>query len=470
MASEDGDTLMAVTVGAVGTAAFGDNASLVPGLPAGIQDGDTLLLLSAIRNTAAFVNSVTGPGGWTLLGNFGDHVRLYGRVWRTGDTAPTCGFAGGAAGDTTFAQLWVVRGVTLTVHLQASLTNGSAQDIAYPALTPTRTGCLVMRIGWKQDDWTSVATTAGMTEVAEPSSVTGNDMGLVWDYVIQTAAAATTSGSFTVTGGAAAVSKGIAIALVAAPILTVATQAVYPPRALISVTELAIGDAVQLYRSVSGVRTAVRAGTSASVTDPSFLRVDAELPFGVPVTYVAVVNGLEYSSSATTYTLTGGKVALSDAVSGRSAEVVIFAWPERSYDRAASRFRVGGRNVVVSGDLVGSGDEVSLYLEATSSVDNVMALLRAATQGVIQVRQSGGYDGVDTYWSVLSVAIRRWSQDGSDERRIVVLEVVEVESWAPTLRAATYTYADLETAYTGLTYADVQADYATYLLLAQASF
>jgi hypothetical protein len=460
---------MAATIVSAGTAAHGDNASVVPGLPVGIQDGDTLLLLTAIRNTAAFAGAISSPGGWTVLISAGNVV-LAGRVWRTGDTAPTCGFAGGSAGDTTSAQLFAVRGITLVVNLLASLTNGSAQDIAYPALTPTRTGCLVMRIGWKADDWTSVAATAGMTEIDEPSTTIGNDQGLVWNYAIQTAIAATTSGSFTVTGGAAAVSKGFAIAIGAAPILAVATQSVYPPRALLSVTELAVGDSVQLYRSVSGVRTAVRAGSSSSVTDPSFLRVDAELPFGVPVTHIAVVNGLEYAATAVTYTLTGGKVALSDAVGGRSAEVVIFAWPERTYDRAASRFRVGGRNVVVSGDLVGSQDDVSLYLETTSSVDNVMALLRAATQGVIQVRQPGGYDGVDTYWSVLSVAIRRWSQDGSDQRRILVMEVVEVESWAPTLQAAAYTYADLEAAYTGLTYADLEADYAAYLLLAQASF
>lgn len=459
---------MTITYVGVGAAAHGDNASVVPALPAGITAGDVLVLVASIRNTAAFVNSVTAPGGWTLLGNFGDHVRVYGQVWDGAFAAPTVGFVGGAAGDTTSAQLAAVRGASLAASASATLTNASAQNIAYPALTPDRDGSLVLAIGWKQDDWTSVATLAGMTEIAEASTTTGNDQGLVWDYVIQTTAATVSAGSFVVTGGAGAVSKGITMALNSLPLVTVTEQDVYPPRVLVSVTELTIGDAVEVYRSVGGTRTLVRAGSDESVADPSFLVVDAELPFGVPVSYIAVVNGVEVATAAVTYTLPGGKVAVSDAISGDAVEVVIWTWPTKRYTPQASVFRVGGRNLVVSGDLGQYSTSLELYVETDTARDNLLALLATTTEGVFQVRQPGGYNGVDTYYSFTGIDDVRMSVDQADERHLITVEVVEVEAWAPTLEARGFTYADLDAAYAGLTYADLAGDYATYLALAQA--
>lgn len=248
-------------------------------------------------------------------------------------------------------------------------------------------------------------------------------------------------------------------------------QDTWPPRASVAVTGLTIGNSVSLFRVVGGERTAVRAGESASVSDPSFLTTDAELPFGVPVSYVAVVNDLtEYTSSAATYTLIGGKVALSDAISGDSAEAVILAWDERAYDRRASMFKVGGRNVVVSGDLGMFEGDLELFTEATSSRDSLMDLLATATESVVQIRQPGGYDGVDSYVAVLGVKERRFSQDGSDERRIFTLTVAEVEGWAPGLVAAAFTLQDIADAYTGLTLNDLYNDYATLLALAQGDF
>lgn len=256
--------------------------------------------------------------------------------------------------------------------------------------------------------------------------------------------------------------------------ITVTEQDVWPTRVLVSVTGLTVtgsADSVDVYRETGGERTAVRGGSTAAVTDPSFLVVDAELPFGVPIKYIAVVDGTtEYSTSLTTYTLDGGNVALTDAINGEAAEVVILAWDEKRLQRQATVFKVGGRNVVISGDLGMFEGDVELYTETTSSRDSLMSLLESATEGVIQIRQSydKAYDGVDSYVSVLGVAERRYSQDGSDPRRIFTLSVAEVESWAPLLHAQGFTYADLEAAYTGLTYANLASNYATYLALAQA--
>lgn len=459
-------TITQVGAGAVAT---GNNASLTPAVHASTAAGDLVVILASIRNSGA--GTVNTPTGWSALLTFGN-VTLLGRFWVAGDVAPLVTFAGGVANADTLAHAATFRNVSReALGVSATLLNGSGQDVAYPALVVPKDRHVALVAAWKQSIMTAATTPAGFTALGVASSAAGDDAAQSWYYQIQTTAT-NVSNAFPVfiTGGVAAISRGIVLTLKPAATFTATSQVVYPPRVLLSLTDLTLGDAVQLYRSVSGVRTLVRAGTSTAVTDPSFLRVDAELPFGVPVTYVAVVNGVEYSVGPTTYTLTGGKVALSDAVGGTSAEVVILAWPEKNYDRAFTRFRAGGRNIVVAGALLGAPSDVSLFVTASSSVDNVLALLDAATQGIIQVRQPGGYDGVDAYWSVLSVTVRRFSQDGSDERRIIVLQVVEVEGWAPTLQAATYTYADLETAYTGLTYANLNLDYLTYLALAQASF
>lgn len=253
-------------------------------------------------------------------------------------------------------------------------------------------------------------------------------------------------------------------------LLTVAPQVVWPPRNLVTVSSLQVGDSVVLYRLRSGVRTLVQAGQVAATTDVAVVRVDAQLPFGAPISYVASINGVETSTTAVTYTLPGGKVALSDAIGGTSAEAVILSWPEKAYARNASTFRVGGRNVAVLGDLGQFESTIELYAATTSIRDSIVDLVRNATQGVIQIRQPGGYDGVDCYVAVLGVREPRWSQDGSDPRRRLLLDVAETGGWAAALTATGFTYADVTTAYTGLTYANLAADYLTYLAMSQGNY
>jgi hypothetical protein len=245
----------------------------------------------------------------------------------------------------------------------------------------------------------------------------------------------------------------------------------WPPSVLVSVTGLTLGDAVELYRVVAGERTAVRAGTDPAVTDTSFLRTDAELPFGVPVEYLALVNGsTEYWTSAVTHTLPGGKVAITDAVSGLAAEVVVLAWGDSVYGRTSSVFPVGGRNVAVLGPMGQYTSTLELFLENTSSVENVRTVLDNATAGTVQIRQPGGYDGVDSYLAVLQATVRRFSQDGSDPRRVYALDVAQVEGWAPDLEDQGATLQGIADAYDGLTLNDLSGDYATLLAVAEADW
>lgn len=453
------------------SAVTGVNASVAPTFHASTTDGDLVLIHASIRNSGTGAPAL--PTGWATLLLFGN-VAIFGRLFVAGDTPPTVAFTGGVANADTIVQSATWRGVSAEVLTaltnSATQLNGSAQDILLPALTMAKDRHLAILSGWKQDDATAFGVPATWTSVNSAINIiAGDDAGQTWRYQIQTTATNLAAGTITATGGAAAISRAMLLSLKPAATFTATEQAVYPSRVLLSVTDLTIGDAVELYRSVSGARTAVRAGSSAAVTDPSFLVVDAEVPFGVPVTYVAVVNGVEYSTGATTYTLAGGKVALTDAITGLAAETVILAWPSREYQPRSTTFRVGGRNLVVSGPIGQFDGSVEFYVETTSSLENLYALLAGATEGIIQMRQPGGYDGVDSYVCIVAVDERRFSQDGSDERRIVALDVVEVEPWATTLEAQGYTYADLDAAYTGLTYANLAVDYATYLTLAQAT-
>jgi hypothetical protein len=455
-------------VGAGGTATA-VNASVTPTAHASTAAGDVVLVHASIRNSGTGVP--VAPAGWTTLVLFGNEA-FFAKQWQVGDTNPVITFTGGVANADTIAQIVTLRGVSLeslVTLVSATQLNGSAQDIAYPALTVAKDRHIVIFGAWKQDDVTTFGTPATMTALNSVTGlVAGDDAGQTLRYVIQTAAANIASGTLTITGGAAAISRAILLALKPAASIAVMAQDVFPPRVLVSVTDLTLGDAIDVYRVVSGARTLLRAGSSASVTDPSFLVTDAELPFGVPVSYLAVVNGIEYATASTAYTLPGGKVVVTDAITGLVAEAIIHAWPQKTYERDASTFRPGGRNVAVLGALAGFTGTIELFAQTTLIRDNIMGVLAGATQGTVQIRQPGGYDGVDCYVAVLTVTEPRFSQDGSDERRWLSLDALEVEGWAPSLAARGFTLQDLADLYTGLTLADLSADYATLLALALA--
>lgn len=190
---------------AAGASATGNNTSLTPALPAGVVKGDLLLVFAAIRSSGT--GTVNVPAGYTSLLTFGN-MALFGKLHTGTETAPTVSFTGGAAGDDTLAQMAAFRNAQLRAFSTSTALNGSTANIAYPALIVNRSSCVLLYLGWKQATWTSVATLAGATEIAEVTSAAGSGAGMVWDYVIQTTRTDIGSGSFVVTGGAAAISRG----------------------------------------------------------------------------------------------------------------------------------------------------------------------------------------------------------------------------------------------------------------------
>jgi hypothetical protein len=461
-----------ITFIGTGTPSTANNGGAVTPIPhASTTVGDLMVVAASVRNSGTGVpNTPTGYKPLLVFGNVG----IFARFYQAGDGTPSVSFTGGTTGDDTIGQILTFRGVSpealIAPYLTNTLLNGSAQNVAYPALPVAKDRHLALLAVWKQADSATITSPPTTSSGGTVMATAGNDATQSLRYVAQTAAAAIASGTLTVTGGVAAISRALWVALKPAASISVLTQDVYPPRVLVSVTDLTLGDAVALYRQVSGVRTLVQAGAVDAVTDPSFLRIDAQLPFGVPVSYVADVNGVEYSTAPVTYTLPGGSVVISDAIGGLAAEVRIGAWPEKAHDLAATVFRPGGRNVIVSGDFGQWEGDLEFYTETTAAAEQLRLVLAAATQGVVQMRQPGGYDGVDSYYAITSYRERRYSQDGSDQKRLHVVHAAEVDGWAPALAAGGFTYADLAAAYTGLTYANLAADYATYLALAQGDF
>lgn len=258
------------------------------------------------------------------------------------------------------------------------------------------------------------------------------------------------------------------------PTLETFVEDSWPPRVRLVLTGLIAGaQTVSLYRYAGawegGQRQLIRGGDVGLVTDTAVVRTDAEMPYGVPVEYAATVDGNLYTTGLgpVVYALPGGQVAMSDAITGAAAEVVVMSWPDKTRPRRATRFDVGGRTVVVGGQLGAAESTLEVYTETETAAGALVTLLESATGGTVQIRQPGGYGGVDAYLAVLQVTESRWSQDGTDQRRTFALDVVETEAWAPALEARGDTLQALADAYPpGLTLQRISEDFATLLDIA----
>lgn len=200
----------------VGTAAHAADAGVTPGMPAGWQAGDLLLLWGATRASAQGVP--TPPAGYVELTSGTGNAKLFARVAEAGDTAPTMGtFGPGGAGMSVSAQMSAFRSVggwadlsRIVINQRAQL-NGVLQDIPYPYIHSALPNCLVLHLGWKQDDWTGAVGVGA--EIGEYVTTLGDDQGMWWGYDIFSAPADELGADIVVTGGVAAVSRGISMVI-----------------------------------------------------------------------------------------------------------------------------------------------------------------------------------------------------------------------------------------------------------------
>lgn len=216
---------MAITYVGVGAAASGNNpASLSPALPASLSAGDVMIAVSVTRSAM----NVSWSAGWNEFHDEGSGAGSTSAAWRVyqaGDAAPTVTPGSSVAGSDMIAQVAAWRGVAsspdpIDVFGTPFVAGAAQQNIgAITGLTPAAARAVIVVLGGKADDWTSVATLSGdgltWAEIAETVATVGNDVGLVWDYAIETAGPTTvTSKTFAVTGGTTARSTGVMFSMV----------------------------------------------------------------------------------------------------------------------------------------------------------------------------------------------------------------------------------------------------------------
>lgn len=209
---------------AAGVASSTDGATApTPANPAGLKYEDFKVL--AVYSREVTDGTIAVQDGWEEFYNersSGGILALFYRFHELLDSAPAITLGNHAANDTVVAQIAAWRGVSKRNPFGALgviSTNGSAADIgAIAGITLPANNVLVV-VGGKADDWTSVAplTQSGLTfaEIGEPDDTAGTDAGLVWDYatVDDDSEEAITDKTFTVTGGASAVGKGVMFGL-----------------------------------------------------------------------------------------------------------------------------------------------------------------------------------------------------------------------------------------------------------------
>jgi hypothetical protein len=205
---------MAASFVAVGTSGSANNANVTPTLPAGHTTGDVLFVAAMVRHATATL-SVSGYTQVALIPHASASAVTVG-LWRKTDggaeSNPTVAVSGGAAGADVIASCCAFRGMDTTtpvVETGTGSSNGSAANIGAITGLSLANGNVVLVIGARSDDWTSVATLSGdgltWNEIIETVSTAGTDAGFVWDYAINTSGSAVTvtSKTFTVTGGTA---------------------------------------------------------------------------------------------------------------------------------------------------------------------------------------------------------------------------------------------------------------------------
>lgn len=204
----------------IGAASSGDNTPVTPTLPAGLVEGDLLLLKAAIRSTSATVDT---PAGWSLWTD-GANFRLFARTYTAGVVAPNVTFTGGAAGDDTVARILAVRNAGPAAW--TFLSNASAQDIPVPGIAAADIRPnLMIRLAWKQAASTS-SNMAGWTFISRDSVTAGNDETVLW-WSLATSSDVP-GGTLTVAGGAAAVSKSATLRITRAAYVSRETATVTP--------------------------------------------------------------------------------------------------------------------------------------------------------------------------------------------------------------------------------------------------
>lgn len=191
----------------IGAGAFttANNATVAPPLPAGLVAGHMMIAFVTHRNTAATCNT---PAGWTAVAGGASHVKAFWKIYAPGDTAPSCTFSGGAAGDSCSAIVEAYSNAQAPVQA-AFQTNASAQDVAYPGAAVTNVNPVWLLHEWKQSTGTGASLPALFGDPKGGFNTAGAnaESQVIWRTAAEADVRTVTAGSNSWQGGTAAISK-----------------------------------------------------------------------------------------------------------------------------------------------------------------------------------------------------------------------------------------------------------------------
>ncbi|MGZ0231108.1 hypothetical protein [Streptomyces sp. CPS1] len=452
--------------------------TITPALPAGATAGQ-LAVLQVLSGSTADSTPAT-PSGWTLAGSTSGGGGTFGasagprrltwfvRVLAGQDTAPTTAIPSGTTGSLIAGRI-ITLARTAGTDWRWATTFGDDQTsgTGFSAVGATA-------LTWKTGDWAligyGIASSTGsysaeaisatgitfgaVTEQADTAVTTGNGATLALATTAVSSGTATLGPTVTATLGTA--STGIAGVLrvrEASSAIAASPQSVFPPRNLVSATGLAGDDIVTatLYRQDGTGLTPVRAASGIDVTgQSSLLRVDAEQPFGVSITYTAALTdlyGQQWTISSGPITSTVPSDVISDAIRGVGAAIHIEDWADKKRTRDATVFNINGRLVVVGKARSAAQATITVSTDTNDDGDALQAVLAAATEGTILIRARTSITGVDGWLALLSDDERR---NWQTEYREWDLETAEADPWPDTLEAAGFTLQDIADNFTTL--------------------
>ncbi|MFJ6841340.1 hypothetical protein ACIQRE_01575 [Streptomyces griseoluteus] len=471
--------------------------TVAPGLPAGAAAGQLAVLQVVSGHSSDFVPST--PSGWTLAGSLSGGGGTFGantgprrltffmRVLVGGDTAPTTAIPAGSSGSMIGARI-VTLARTAGTGWRWAVTFGQ-DTVSHTAFSAACASALTFKAGdyallgyaWPAQAVTAsarAAAAAGITftaATARLSDAVTSGTGARLTLADSSVTAGSGSQAPTLTSTLSAATTGVAGLLrvrEASSALAVTGQSVFPPRNLVSATGLTGDDitTISLLRQVNGVQVPVRAATGIDVTgQPAFLRVDAEQPFGVPMTYAAVltdVNGAQWTVTSAAITSTVTSDVISDAIQGVGAAVRIESPLEWKRDRNATTLSVNGRLITVGRPRSGRSGTLTVRTESDNAGDDLNDLLDALTEGVLLVRKQVSLPRLDGTYALLDDTE---SPNWYDEFRWFSLSIVQADDWPDVMEAAGYTLADVAANFSTL--GDIAAFFTGPLLaIAQYDF
>ncbi|GFH34285.1 hypothetical protein [Streptomyces pacificus] len=461
-----------MTISYVDTGALSSHAdTITPAFPAGVAVGRLAVLTVVSGHPSESIPTI--PAGWIRAGTFSGgggsfasgtgprRLTFFTRVLDGAESAPSTRIPSGSSGSHIAGRITVLSrsagtGWRWAVSLGEDTSAGTGFSAACSTALPWTAGDFaILGYGIRSNAPTMSAeaiTATGIafgtiTERADDSVAIGHlaRLGIASGTVSSGAGtqvptvAATLSAAHTGSAGVLRIREATAS-------LDATAQTVFPPRNLISVTGMASDDIVTatIERQVGTDRTAVRAATESDVTGSDvLLRIDAEQPFGLAVTYIATLTdstGGQWELTSSAITSTVDTDVISDAVRGIGAAVRLKAPFSKTRTRDAATFNIGGRLVVVGRRRSQPTTTATAETATDSAGDALDETLADATEGVILIRARASMPRLDGHYAVVSDEEAPTWYDG---HRLWTLELVRVEAWPDVLEAAGFTLQDI---------------------------